>query len=383
MEGHHPGRVARADHERALLLSLAMGSAGALELEAWRAIDAPRLRDLAARHQVDALCHWQLRALERSGPAASAAIPAELRAGLRHAFAHHTLRNDSLARDLGHLAGCFERAGVEWLVFKGPWLAFQGYPAPGTRPIDDIDACVLASDSTRAVEALRAAGYRPLVAAPASGSEALRRAHYREQLRFTAPCRRRVELHFRMVNLGPPVEDEAWVWETRRTLEIGGARLHVPGPEAMLLHLTLHANQHGFSVLRLLHDVRFGLERFSAELDVRGLLRRIRRLRCEASVFHALELARLLAGAEVPAPLLAELRPRHLRRWMFSRLWSLDRVRRLESVPSTNRLEAARLYLLELGSPRDKLRYLRELVAEAGGVLPFSRLALRAARSGR
>jgi len=360
--------------EARILLAATAGDADALRRCDPSGWNADRLIDLAARHQVSALAYQQLAATDGAGDI----VPRGAMQEWRRAFAHHSMRNESLLNDLADIAGELAHRGIEFLVCKGPWVAFEAYPDPGARPIGDIDLCVREGDFRGSVEALAAVGYRSTGALPDGPEEALERAHYREQLRFGAPSRRPLELHFRMVNVGPPARDEAWVWAGRRRFDRGPASVDVPGPEAMLLHLALHANQHGFAILRLFHDLRFALERTRGELDAERFLAHVRALRCSRSVFFALQLAADLARAPRSAALLEALRPSAVRARLFRALWDVEGVRALQVRQPASEAEASRLYLLEMGSARDKLRYLVALVDAAGGLLPFLRGVRRA-----
>jgi hypothetical protein len=329
-------------------------------------VDWNRVCELAARHEVDALSFWAWRDLDREAVAAWQ-LPDSALQRLRMAFLHHSLRNESLARDLGALAEALRNHGADALFLKGPWLAFEAYPSPGTRPIGDVDLCVREQDYGPTVRALEEVGYQAAESLPGTAGAALSRAHHDGQLRFAARGRRPLELHLRMINVGPPRDDEDWVWSTARPLTVAGQTLRVPGPTAMLLHLALHANQHGFSKLRLLFDLRYALSVDRASIDTGLLIDRVETLRCRAAVYYALLLAEELAAAVVPGPLLEALRPRAPRRALYELAWNLRAVRRLDARSLPNALEAPKLYLLELGRSRDKLRYLRGIVREARG----------------
>jgi hypothetical protein len=300
---------------------------------------------------------------------------------LRQAYLHHRLRNEALLQDLATLTDAFGAAGIEALVLKGPWLAYGAYPDPGTRPIGDIDLCVREWDYPRVLSTLREIGWTTSQQLPEKPITALRSAHYREQLRLGARGRRPIEIHFRLVPVGPPAADDDWVWATARELQVGRTRIRVPGPEAMLLQLLLHANQHGFALLRLLHDVRWALERDGRALDMAILLERIRSLRCSTAAFHTFELAQELAGADVSCIDLQALKPSRTRRIWFSAVWALHAARRLEPRRRRTHLEAPRLYLLEMGRARDKLRYALE-VARGGRLGSLARRSLPSLNAG-
>ena len=363
--------------EAAALLELVRG--GPTRLARNGSPDPGRLLELAQEHQVAPLVYQRWRA--RAGAEGGANdIPAEVRPSFRMAYLHHSLRNELLAKHLVELRSALAERGIDSLVFKGPWLAFHAYPDPGSRPVDDIDLGIHERDYEGTLEVLSTIGYQLGKSLPATPEEALRRAHFGRQLRFGGWGRRPIEVHFRMINLGPPAEEERWLWEGARTLELADGAIRVPGPEAMLMHVLMHANQHGFAVLRLLFDVRFTLESARDELDHDAFLGLIRAQRLEDSAYHGLVLARELAGATVPEVLLESLRPSSLGRARFAFLWSMGDVRRLEAPRRRNELESPRLYLLEMGRLSDKARYLWSVVREAGGPLAFLRTTRAVAR---
>jgi len=293
------------------------------------------------------------------------------------AYLHHFMRNEHLLGNLADLESCLAARGVNALYLKGPWLAFAAYPDRGTRPVGDIDLCIQGGDYTRTIEALEQLGYKPADDIPGRADRALSAAHFRGQLRFAAPRRRPVELHHRLVNVGPPAKEEVWVWESARGIDIDSVHLRVPGPEAMLLHLLLHANQHGFAVLRLLHDIRWALEASCRDIDWSLLDSRVRSLRCRVSAYHALALARDLAGANIPEDLLDSWRAWLPRRALFSWTWHLPAARRLEVAKRRMELESPLFYILEVGSVWEKLCFLAGIVREAGGPAGFFATARR------
>ena len=340
----------------ALVLNLARGHWRRVEEAIAKSPSWAEASQLAARHEVAALCAW--RANQPECPADIVrALDVSFRESIEEAFVHHSLRNLSLQRDLTEIAEAMDTAGVSPMFLKGPWVAFCAYPEAGTRPVGDIDVCVPEADAVAAARSLQALGYRPMDGLPADPRAALRQAHYGRQFRFSAPGRRLVELHFRLINVGPPTKRETWVWETARELEVGTARLRVPGAEAMLLHLILHANQHAFGVLRLLHDIYWCWKRDAHNLDADRLVKVTRSLRCGSSVYHGLELAAQLTGAGPFPPALGALRPSKLRRRVFRHLWDLKGVADLSTPRRSATFEAPLLYLLEMGGLGDKLRY--------------------------
>lgn len=335
-------------------------------------VDSDRLVDLARAQELGALAYWNWRCSVRLG-LAPATLDCAAVEELKLVYLHHLLRNESLALDIEALRAALHERGIPALFFKGPLLAYEAYPDPGARPVGDLDVGIREGDYPGAVDALRCLGYVPDGTLPRSATSALRRAHYGEQLRFHARGRRMVELHFRMVNMGPP-RDEDWVWRSSRYLAVGSTRVRVPAPTATLLHLALHANQHAFAVARIFFDVRYALD--LGEIDWDRFLSEVRALRCATAVYHSLCLARDLAAAAIPPAVLDDLRPGALGRRRFRACWDVGRARRLEARRGRQEVESPKLYLLEVGRMRDKLRYVAGLVAEAGGPFRFVRRTL-------
>ena len=81
-----------------------------------------------------------------------------------------------------------------------------------------------------------------------------------------------------------------------RFLDLSSCRIAVPSPEAMLFHLLLHANQHGFRPLRLLFDIRWSMEKDLGELDPDVLHSLINTVQCRTSCYYSLLLAAKLAA---------------------------------------------------------------------------------------
>lgn len=362
--------------EAAFVMGLARGDLDAAGACAREPLDENRVAHLFTTHQVGPLCHWAWRNGMSDHGVPPDHVPGNALASARHAYLHHSVRNEHIAATIDGLEAVFSERDVNALYLKGPWLAFRAYPEPGTRPIGDIDLCVHPRDYAAAVAALGDAGYEPADEIPDTPDAAYDRAQFSRQLRFTARGRPPVELHFRMINMGPPVDDERWVWDTSREVAVGPAMIRVPGPEAMMLHLLLHANQHGFAILRLLHDIRWAVAR-CPDLDWELLDIHVLRLRSRAAAYHALLLARDLAGAAVPQAALDAWRPARLRRGLYAWAWNLSQVRGLDAPRRRMETESPRFYLLEMGTWAQKWRYVRDVVRLAGGTRAFITKARR------
>jgi hypothetical protein len=75
-----------------------------------------------------------------------------------------------LLGDLAEVLAAFDSAGIESMPLKGALLAARYYPAPGLRPMNDLDLLVRPHDEARALAALEGLGYRPIGQSGAAGS---------------------------------------------------------------------------------------------------------------------------------------------------------------------------------------------------------------------
>lgn len=341
---------------REWLLSAARQESPPAEAPDWARFSAQ-----AGAHQTAAYFYWVYRASGQPAP-----MPTATWEALRFLYLHHHMRNIQLFRELAEIHETLSAAGLEHLFAKGPWLAFHAWPASGARPVGDIDLVVHERDVRAVWGQLCDLGYRAESVCPRDGREALAHAHYRRQYRFFAAGRRPLELHFRLVNLGPPSEGEPWLWRGRRLFPFSEGSLPVPDATAMLFHLLLHANQHGFAVLRLLLDIRFHLECAGGECDQALLAALIKGYRLRHTCYHALALTAAVTGYDAFGAVALD-KPNWLQRRRFALLWSPQRAARLALPRTREPWEAPKLFLAEMATPRSAWRYLHGIARGAGG----------------
>jgi hypothetical protein len=200
--------------------------------------DAARLVQLARQHGVEA---WLAGCAPLTEPAWT-----EL-AGQRPRFLAAQARNLAAVREFGELA---DRAGVRWVVLKGPALAHSVYPRPDLRHYVDLDLLVAPADFRRVLAELEAAGYQlvdrnwPLLAREQPG-----------ELRLRSPRGVLLDLHWSIFNdaarrasFDAPT---AGLLDRRRLLAAGFPALSATD---QLVHVGLHAALSGANRLGWLLD---------------------------------------------------------------------------------------------------------------------------------
>jgi Uncharacterised nucleotidyltransferase len=191
-------------------------------------------------------------------------------------------------------------AGLEPVVFKGPAVAAR-YPAPGLRPMEDIDLLLPRGDHQHALTALGQAGWRVV---RAGGGD-----HYDTALRHDDVPSLFLELHYGLEGTSQRVTalDPGALWARRQPLHCAGTPAYGLPLADELVVLAAHAGKphHGFVRLMWIADLAMIVGDAADRGDpvdwdrVRAVAGHAR---CVTVVGAALALARH-AGVESPARL--------------------------------------------------------------------------------
>lgn len=322
------------------------------------AADPHRLAELARRHECDAMLYAALAgANERR-------LPAAVRDALALTYHRNGLRNRWLAARVGQLLAELAAAGAAAMPLKGVTIAFGAYPAPELRPVGDLDLLVHEDDFPAVAATLHRLGWAAALP-PLAPRELPRYAQTIGQVRFAGP-QPPIEVHFRLLHDGLPApREEAWADPASIALPGLAAPLAVPSPERTLLHLALHAVQHGFSRLRLLADLAAFVRR--APLDAGRLAALARRHRLTTAAWLAWSWAdRLLACGPPPDA----LTPPAWRRRLAETLHRRDRVLALAADRLPREAELPLAHLAGGASPGAKLAFAAAVLWPPRGWLP-------------
>jgi len=236
------------------------------------------------------------------------AVPVETAEELRDALRRNAVRNLRLYGELRRLLSALKPEGIPVILLKGIFLAEAVYPNMGLREMNDIDVLARPADLVRIVGILTCMGYRPVHTV--SEDTILKVQHHLSPM--VKKGHASFEVHW---NLTPPdtyysIEPEG-LWERAAQVHIAGCDTLALSPEDLLLHLCMHTSyHHQFAFgLRPSCDIAETISRFGPVLNWQTITERACRWGWQRGVYPALRLARELAGADVPAEILASLRP--------------------------------------------------------------------------
>lgn len=189
-----------------------------------------------------------------------------------------------------------QRAGLEPLLLKGLALVHR-YPAPGLRPMDDIDLLLPPRFTASAKSVLTRGGW-------VQGAHAGRDPRYDLAFQHDGAPGVPLELHYQFIEWRErsPRLDAEHLWSTRQPATVFGHPAFVLPAEIELMTLIIHAAKgfHMFDRLLWIADLVVVTRATDLDWHELGRLATVTRRRVATAV--ALRLAKRL-GAEVPADL--------------------------------------------------------------------------------
>lgn len=198
-----------------------------------------RCIDLALNHRIDGLLFPRWQALPApAGPDAAGCVFLEAATRATQGRWQESLGTLRLVGE--HLG----RAGIPWVVLKGPVLAAECYADPGERPFTDLDVLVSPRDRGRALETLRRAGFTPK--AGVAGKLFAAWGHFHLVLVPPSPRRLVLEMHWHLVDRANLFRiDVAEAITRARRVNLSGVEVAALDPIDEFLYLCVHLSRHG------------------------------------------------------------------------------------------------------------------------------------------
>ena len=218
------------------------------------------------------------------------------------------LRSSNRERErlVGEIAREFDRAGLPYLVFKGPMLANAVYGDSFLREYSDIDILIDADNFATATDILRQFNF----AIPdynMTELALLRRYHFAIHLE-NSETGSTIDLHWALLPprwTAKPDLRQIWVRSTR--VDVMDAPVPTLNREDLLLYLCVHASKDGWKQLRTLCDIATLLE-LQSDWNWDRILSQAQSFGCQRIVLLATLLAARLLNAPVAEHVLAQAR---------------------------------------------------------------------------
>jgi hypothetical protein len=294
------------------VLDLSELRAAAAAVKDWDAV-----LDLATRHRA-------LAYVRRALAAAAVRPPVEVERSLGQALFKLAQKLVRLNRRLQQVAEALANEGVPLLVLKGPVLGPLLYPSTVFRPFADLDLLVPESHVETAAAVLSQCGltefaFQPEVARREHADHVHDGAAY-HRVFYSADGQDVAELHADALQLGLQLSPEQGRW-SRAVSARGVHKVLMLSPADQLVHLSVHAQKHGFNRLIWLKDLDLLVRQQSDALDWQQALSIARSEGVTASVWYALDLLRTMIGTPVPAEWLSDLQPPAPLRAIYRCVW--------------------------------------------------------------
>ncbi|MFH2108804.1 MAG: nucleotidyltransferase family protein [Chrysiogenia bacterium] len=205
----------------------------------------------------------------------------------------------------GEMQELLAAAGIPMLVLKGPHVAATLYENPADRDYCDLDILVKPEHYLSAALVLIKNGFSLFkVNRRRLASE---KADYQMLLR--APRGVAVELHRALADRDQFRSDVHGFFQRAQEFAFGEVKVRGLGNEDLLLHLCLHFGKRHFMTSEKKHLVDIALLLKKKNIAWPVFLERTRRSRCRTVAYYCLNAAAQQHGSELPAQVLASLRP--------------------------------------------------------------------------
>lgn len=257
-------------------------------------VDWDQTLNAATTHNLASLAYLQLK---------DEPIDAEIKSRLRKAHRGALARGLQFAAELHHLTDLLDRHGIAFAAYKGPVAAIDLYGDLGAREMSDVDILVAPLDRDRAIDLLRADGYRdPLALTPRQERAWYRFSRERPLLRE----RVNVDFHWGISNDQFPLRiDVAAMLQRGVRREIDGRAVPTFADEDMAIVLAGHGTRHLWERLEWLSGFAVLLRR---PLDWNSVMQRARAAHAARQLQFAAHLAAELLGVDVPEALRGDRR---------------------------------------------------------------------------
>jgi hypothetical protein len=239
--------------------------------------DWDALLPLAERHSLGPLFYAHIQQL-------GFVLPPPVRLQFQGLFLRHKRANEIRLARLAEILAVLEAQQIPVIVLKGGALAPQIYPAPGLRPMSDLDILVPPEQVFIVQTILRDLGFTASLPNDPTPSD---HRHLPVIMQPTAEMAVSVEIHRALGGTPRFPEGKPFdvLWKTAVSYPFATQTAHMLGYEDMLWHLHTHMVSEHTRLIRIVDSVAFA-ETFAQEIDWQLVQQQTPQVMAALSVLH-------------------------------------------------------------------------------------------------
>lgn len=297
-------------------------------------------------------------------------LPPAFRERIHHAHLARTVQMARLYQNIGRVICGLEDSGINFLVIKGPALAYGVYPDPALRAFNDLDVIVREQSWSKVYHLLQKLGFKQEENLPHPPPKLIPQLSPYESKYWHAQSGFLVEVHYDdLYNVGLASRDVDGFWRRASKINVENFSVQVPSLEDQLIHACMHAHYHGYTRLNWFSDLAFIVRDHAQQLKWEQVIRTVQIEEAQSGVYYSLFYLERLLGISAPAIVLDAVRPDSLRRWWHERYLPTQQILSLQPMPRpdfsfyfTPLFKRLIPDLLIMGRRREKLDYLLHLI---------------------
>ncbi len=297
--------------------------------------------------------------------------PPEFRRWVQRTYRLSAIRTMLTYAKINEVLAQLAESGVDYMVLKGPALAYAVYPDPFLRSFNDLDLMVRERDWAAMHRLLVKMGFSADRDLPQPPPKLVPQARIEHMKYWHKRMGMLVEVHYDdFLHVGLASRGVEAFWRRAVQVDVAGVSVKTLSLEDQLIYLCAHLHYHNYTRLNWFSDIAFIVRDHAEELDWERLLETVRIEEAQVGVYYSLHFLEQLLGVGVPEGVLAALRPDPFRRWWHERYMPEDRVLSLQPMPRFYfsfyfRPFLQRLLpdLLVMGRRPEKFRYLVRLLS--------------------
>ncbi len=288
----------------------------------------------------DAVCRNGLLGLTHrylSNDAARDYPPRAFRQRIDETFRAGALRLALMYRNVGLVLARLTNARLNFIVVKGPALAYRVYPDPVLRPFNDVDLIARERDWENVHQCLVGMGFEPerdLPQPPPKLAPHIAPFVPYEMAYWQPALKLMVEVQYDdLLVAGLFSRDVEGFWQRAEWIAIEGTRVRTLALDDHLIYLCAHLHRHGFARLNWFSDLAFIVRDHATEIDWARLIKTAKTEQAQVPVYYSLYFLDHLLGVRCPPDGLTALEPDYLRRRLHEHFVPAQAVLSLQPMP--------------------------------------------------